>query len=241
MIAALGMYDRPELTTANNALWTAIRDALGRGPEMLSRNVDFWDVWRSPDLLLSQTCGLPYRMELYRSVSLVGTPDYGLEGCPPGYYRSLIVGRKGAEPDLRDMSSLCFAYNERKSQSGWAAFWSHLPVGCKPKSLEQSGGHRLSAEMVADGRADIAALDAVSFNIIRRFDSFADKLTILDRTEPTPGLPFITAQHGIRGEISYAVSRAIEVLESSVKTDLQLQGLVQIPKDVYLTVPLPPN
>ncbi|MFN7224061.1 MAG: hypothetical protein ACK4MS_08580, partial [Paracoccaceae bacterium] len=98
MIASLGMYDRPETSAANDALWALIRDALrdrGRdAPQALTRGeAACWPAWQAPDLVLSQTCGLPFRSRLHDHVTLIGTPDYGVEGCAPGYYRSVLIAR----------------------------------------------------------------------------------------------------------------------------------------------------
>ena len=61
MIATLPMYDRPETRAANDRFWDLIRSHLDEAPEELSRD-DFH--WLHPDLLLSQTCSLPYRTAL---------------------------------------------------------------------------------------------------------------------------------------------------------------------------------
>ena len=53
--------------------------------------------WLHPDLILGQTCGLPYISKLCDKVELVGTPDYGVEGCPPGFYHSTLVS-SSADP-----------------------------------------------------------------------------------------------------------------------------------------------
>jgi len=93
MIASLGMYDRPETMAANDRLWALVRDGLrARGiaaPEALTRGAGaYWQAWEDPALVLSQTCGFPYRAKLHGKVTLVASPDYGLQGCPPGYYCS---------------------------------------------------------------------------------------------------------------------------------------------------------
>jgi hypothetical protein len=68
VIAALPMYDRPETRAATDRFWELTRDALSlRGidaPEALTRDRDPWDIWQAPDLVLAQTCGLPYRSGL---------------------------------------------------------------------------------------------------------------------------------------------------------------------------------
>ena len=98
MIASLPMYDRPETAAANDRLWAGIRDRLRAeglpAPEALIHGAsDLWPQWTSPDLVLSQTCGYPYRSRLHGQVLLVGTPDYGVDGCAPGHYRSVFVAR----------------------------------------------------------------------------------------------------------------------------------------------------
>lgn len=83
MIAFLGMYDMPDLHAANDRLWTLIRQHLGFGPDTLSRGLDPWEIWQSPDLVLAQTCGMPFRTRLHRDVALIGTPDYGVPVARP--------------------------------------------------------------------------------------------------------------------------------------------------------------
>ena len=51
-----------------------------------------------------------------------------------------------------------------------------------------------SARLVAQGGADIAALDAMSWRLIQHLDQEVSPLRVVHQTEPTPGLPLITAQ-----------------------------------------------
>lgn len=85
MIASLAMYDLPWLKAANDRLWSEIavrlRDlGVPDVPERLERNMDLEDVWRSPRLLLGQTCGYPLMSDLRETVQLVATPHYRAEG-----------------------------------------------------------------------------------------------------------------------------------------------------------------
>lgn len=235
------MYDRPEVAHANDSLWTLIRDNLGYGPTSLTRNMPFWDIWRSPDMVFSQTCGLPYRSELHNSVQLVGTPDYGALGCPPGYYRSAIVARRVSGIDLANLSDTRFAYNERLSQSGWAAFWDHQDGNAPPAELIETGGHVVSAEAVASGRAEIASIDMHTWNLISKFDDFADRLEVIALTRPTPGLPFITARANDASAIQSAVRAAIDAMDQDLKDVLQIRSLVSIPPSEYLAIAMPPR
>lgn len=237
------MYDMPHAAAAYDRFWAAIRADLGTGPSDLSRDVDPWAVWPSPDLLLAQTCGLPYRARLFDDVTLVGTPDYGLRDCPRGYYFSYVIKRRG---DARNLTTLArsgtLAYNEPLSQSGWAAPFAHLAgKGMHANATLQTGAHRASAEAVVDQRADYAAIDAITFQM---WNSAAPDLCAgLDafvRTKPTPGLPFITAKGRDPAPIARAVTRAIEGLDPADRDVLMLQGLEQIDADTYRALPIPP-
>ena len=126
MIASLMMYARPELEAAHKRYWASIRAELGKrgieSPEELSNDVDAFEVWRDPALVLSQTCGMPYRTQLHGEVTLIGTPDFGLEGCPAGYYRSPIIAlTDDARAQVAEFAHARFAYNGTGSQSGFAA------------------------------------------------------------------------------------------------------------------------
>ncbi|WP_372614328.1 phosphate/phosphite/phosphonate ABC transporter substrate-binding protein [Aquicoccus sp.] len=242
MIAALPMYDRPETTPANDRLWQAIRARLGFGPDHLTRDRDLWQIWQSPDLLLAQTCGYPYRARLHDHVTLVGTPDYGLPDCPPGHYCSVMVARADdPRRALGDFGGAPFAYNEALSQSGWAAPVTHMAThGLSFGPLLETGAHRASALAVAQGRADLAAIDAVAWAMIQRHDRFAPELREIARTPPTPGLPLITARGRDPAPLLAAVAEAIADLSPADRHTLALQGVVEIPSSAYLAQPIPP-
>jgi ABC-type phosphate/phosphonate transport system substrate-binding protein len=104
----------------------------------------------------------------------------------------------------------------------------------------QTGGHRLSAAAVAEGRADIAALDAVTFALLQANDPVVGRLKVLGMTDPTPGLPYITAAGRDPQPVFDAVSEAIAALDPSDRTHLRLKGFVRIPVMDYLAVPNPP-
>ncbi|WP_149588017.1 phosphate/phosphite/phosphonate ABC transporter substrate-binding protein [Tabrizicola flagellatus] len=247
MIASLGMYDFGPAQGANDRLWALIRTGLrGRGiaaPEALTRGEHaYWDAWTAPDLVLSQTCGYPFRARLHDRVTYVGTPDYGVAGCPPGHYRSVFVAR----PDdprrhLSEFHGARLAYNEPLSQSGWAAPQSHAAkLGISLLPGVQTGGHRLSARAVIEGAADIAALDAVTHALLCDLDSEVAALRIVALTDPTPGLPFITARGQDPAPIFDAVSEAVAALAPEDRAILRLKGVLRLPVADYLAVPNPP-
>ena len=240
MIAALPMYDRPELRAETDALWASMRDALrGRGldaPDSLTRDRDIWDIWQSPDLVLAQTCGLPFRTRLAGRVRLVATPDYGLPGCPPGHYCSVILARSADLP-----APLRVAINDPLSQSGWAALHAWADArGLALGPVDVTGSHAASARAVANGEADLAAIDAQTWRLLVRHDG-ADPALEIARTPPTPGLPLITADAHDPARLRSALVAALAALPLATRDALYLRGFVQIDANRYLAIPIPPN
>lgn len=248
MIASLGMYDRLECQPANDRLWALIRDGLRAqglaAPQTLTRGEGaYWQAWQAPDLVLSQTCGFPYRARLHGQVALIGTPDYEVASCAPGHYRSIFVAQK-SDPrrTLPDFHGARLAFNEPLSQSGWAAPQNHaLAQDMRLVPHLQTGGHLASARAVAEAKAEIAAIDAVTWSMIAEWDSFAGDLQVVGQTDPTPGLPYVTAQ-GQDTEMLFAViAQAIADLSAQDRDTLRLRGLVRIAPEDYLAVPTPPT
>lgn len=245
MIANLMMYQRPQLVGAHNRYWVLIRAHLSRAgidsPPLLSQDAEEFFVWRHSKLILSQTCGMPYRTWLHQDVGLVGTPDFGVENCPPGYYRSAILVREDdPRTALPEFKRAIFAYNQTFSQSGYAApYWHLQPSGFWFQNRLHTEQHLESARAVAEGRADIAALDAVSWRLTEKYESFAQSLRVLEWTTPTPGLPLITSKTMDADVIFHAVASAISELSAHDQNDLGLRGVVRIPKTDYLAIENP--
>lgn len=235
MIAHLPMYDVPGNRAAHDALWSALQDCLTDAPHRTIPG-DLMKDWIDPNLFLSQTCGLPYRSKLHGKVQLIGTADNKIENCPAGYYQSVIVARRGSDPDL-GANDFTLAYNEPLSQSGWAAPHS---IGVTGKTRKQSGGHAKSAEMVVSGQADVAAIDALTWHFLIRDWHGAAGLKVIARTPPTPTLPYITSRGQNADLLHQAFAQAILEIGAAHRETLQLFGLVDLPAPAYLAEPLPP-
>lgn len=246
-IASLGMYDFGAAMAAHDRLWALVRDRLRAAghvaPDALTRGPDaFWPAWEAPNLLLSQTCGYPFRARLVGRVAYVGTPDYGVEGCAPGQYRSVFVARADdPRADLAAFDGAAFAYNEAMSQSGWAGPQTHAArLGLRLPPVIATGAHRLSAEAVVKGQADIAALDCVTWALLQTDDPAMRSLRVVGMTDPAPGLPFITALDGPADLLYVVLTGAIAALPAEDRATLNLRGIVRIPQEDYLAVPSPP-
>jgi len=242
VIAWLGMYDMAPLRAANDRYWQAIRTALGAGPETLSRDADPWEAWQSPELLLAQTCGMPYRTRLHGSVTLVATPDHGLPGCPPGHYNSVLVVRADAPGEApEDFAGGTLAYNEALSQSGWAAPSAYFAQrGIRFSTLLQTGTHAASARAVAEGRAEIAGIDALTWALLNEHDPVTEGLRVIGATAPTPALPYITAASRDPEPLRAALREAVAALSPTDRAALHLGGIETLPASAYLAVPTPP-
>ena len=224
MIASLPMYWRQENATAWRRLWTLVRDTSPGLPPLTPPEdlpQDWMDHWRAPDLALSQTCGLPFRAALHRSVDYVGTLDFDLPDTPPGHYYSVVLTRIGED---RPEQNLRLAYNSADSQSGWAATEGARFAGYIP-----TGAHRASAEAVSRGAADVAFVDAVTW-----------RLTVRRRTRPTPGLPLIAARGSDLSPLQKGISHALDRLTAEDRRALGgPRGLVVLEVDAYLALPIP--
>lgn len=247
MIATLAMYDWPEVTAATDRLWAAIRDRLRAAgtaaPDGLSRGASLWEMWESPGLVLGQTCGMPYRTRLHGRVELVATLDYGLPEAPAGHYYSMLVVRADTPGDLSDFIDRTLAFNGQDSQSGWAAPQNHAArFGLRFTRTLHTGAHIESARAVAGGRADIAAIDAISWRLLcAHRPEIAARLRVIGHTAPTPGLPLIAAKGRDAAALAVAVKGAVAGLGPDDLSLLGgLRGTARIGPEAYLAVPTPP-
>ncbi|WP_292579740.1 PhnD/SsuA/transferrin family substrate-binding protein [Mesorhizobium sp. 65-26] len=244
-IAALPMYDWPEVHGEVDALWARLREAFrGRGIDapssIVRRNselaavpggirdeagvviapdpatlppdeLDFHRLWLHPSLLFAQTCWGPMELGLAKHVRVVAQPSYdAFEGGRGETYSSALVMRAGegapiAAPD-EGCSLLPFdllrgkrlAFNSLDSMSGIIALTRDLEASGESTELFsdriQSGGHRASIVAVAEGRADVAAIDCESWALARRFEPAACEVVVVGWTARRKGLPYITAR-----------------------------------------------
>lgn len=246
MTASMIMYARPELDAAHARLWSCLHARLTaqgiKAPKNLRQTGSEFELWEDPELVFSQTCGMPYRTRLHGKVQLLATPDYGLEGCPQGYYRSAIIIRADdARKALDQFASARLAYNMGHSQSGFASIYAHVaPMGFWFQNRVESGGHLNSARMVADGRADIAAVDAQTWRLIQRYEAVSGQLRVLEWTAPTPALPFITGAAQNAAAVRACLRLALEDMPAADLATLDIKGIVEIPHRDYMAVPTPP-
>lgn len=248
-IAALPMYDWPEMREQTDAEWQrlraallaagidaperlvrrnadlpavpgGIRDATGKliapDPATLPPNeFDIQTLWRHPALLLAQTCWGPMELGLGEHAVVVGQPVYdGFEGGRGEFYTSAIVMRKapasggeGVAPPANGSALLPLeafrgkrlAFNGPDSMSGMLGLTRDLEAAGHSLAIfadrVETGAHRASIVAVAEGRADVCAVDCRSWHLARHHEPRAKDVRVVGWTARRKGLPFITPPH----------------------------------------------
>jgi ABC-type phosphate/phosphonate transport system substrate-binding protein len=213
--------DAPEKIVRRNAELPAvpggIRDREGRviapDPATLPPDeFDFQTLWKHPALLLAQTCWGPMEQGLEKHVIVVGQPGYdGIEGGRGELYSSAILMRRGsaasvgAPADGRAIFPLDLfrdkrlAYNSTDSMSGVIALTRDLEAAGENLTMFseriETGAHRASIVAVAEGRADVCAVDCRSWYLAKYHEPRAADLEVVGWTARRNGLPYITSRH----------------------------------------------
>lgn len=167
--AELLMYVAPEPIQQANQQWLArIFERL----DLDRRNADHLDLhglWLAPELLVTQTCGYPLMTQLRGQVRVIGRPRYELPHSSHGEHCSLLLTR-----DDNPRTTLAAFYNSRgvinghDSNSGMNLLRERLaPLqrdGRFFSSVGISGAHRESLRWLRENRADLAAIDSVTYD-----------------------------------------------------------------------------
>ena len=235
------MYDFPEVRRATDALWGGIARRVEGAPAALTRGRDLDAVWTDPGLLLAQTCGYPLVTALKGRVSLVATPRYVAAGCEGARYRSAIVVRAddGAR-GLADVRGRRCAVNSLDSNSGMNLLRGAVSDLCDAGTrffggMVLTGAHAASLRAVAQGEADVAAIDCVTWALLGRVRPAAVAgLRVLGWSAASPGLPLITAMGGdVAGLRAALEAVAVDPGLAWAREALLLEGFSVLPADAY--------
>jgi ABC-type phosphate/phosphonate transport system substrate-binding protein len=182
---------------------------------------ELFGLWRDPALIFAQACWGPLSLGLLPGLRVLAQPDYSdVPGGRGPFYRSVLVAREGEAvpapdapgaaipPDIGSVGRL--AVNARHSLSGWLALLEDAhalreraerapvspPAGEaveeNPLRLVETGGHRASIRAVAEGRADLAAIDCRTWALALRHEPCARRLVVVGWTAERLGLPYVT-------------------------------------------------
>lgn len=216
--AALPMYDFPETRVETDAEWAAVRRRLPGEIDVRFERPDsaaeLAALLADTRLLLCQVCWGPIRAGLLPPLTVLAQPDYSaFPGGSGALYRSAVVaagaGTDTAPPEhlgpalqAVPRSSARLAFNERHSLSGHVALAEDMG-GSFDVEIE-TGSHRASLRAVAEGRADLAAIDCRSLAILRRIEPAAERVRVIGWTGARPGLPYVCAP-----QLPEALKRAV--------------------------------
>ncbi|MGE1176083.1 phosphate/phosphite/phosphonate ABC transporter substrate-binding protein [Pseudomonas sp. BW7P1] len=231
--AELLMYIAPEPIRAANEQWLArMLDHLD-GSRLSAEGLSLPELWLSPQLLLTQTCGYPLMTALRGQVRIVGRPRYELPDATAGNHCSLILAR--ADDPRQNLAAFFDSrgvINSEDSNSGMNLLRQRLaPLhrdGRFFASVSLSGGHRQSLRWLREDRADLAAIDSVTFAYLAQHAAEeVSGLRVVARSALSPTLPFITAASASHAQIEQlrrAMNRGLQDLPDVAR----ILGLAQV-------------
>ena len=235
MIAALQMYDWPEVREATDRWWKAIADCLGVDVA-LARPAEFTTPWFQDDLLFAQTCGYPFTHALKGRVSYVATPHYAADGCDGPDYRSIVFARE--DRPLAGFRGSVAAVNTPDSMSGMLALkLVFAPLAEKGHFFwraVETGGHLASLAAVQAGEADLCAIDCVCVEMARRYRPAAlEGLVEIARSPAVPGLPWISRAGDVKALRAALRQVFADPALAGVREALLLTGFSVLPQGAY--------
>ncbi|AZF06967.1 phosphate/phosphite/phosphonate ABC transporter substrate-binding protein [Pseudomonas sp. R5-89-07] len=239
--AELLMYIAPEQVRQANQQWLErIFERLGL-TRRRADHLDLHSLWLAPELLVAQTCGYPLVTQLRGQVRVIGRPRYELAHSRDGEHCSLLLTREdNPRTRLEQFYDSRGVINGHDSNSGMNLLRECLaPLqrgGRFFASVGISGAHRESLRWLREGRADLAAIDSVTFDYLARFaPAEVAGLRIVTRSAPSPTLPYIGSR-GLSderlGQIREAMNLALRDLPHVAET-LGLQAVLAASQDDY--------
>ncbi|MFP6731260.1 MAG: PhnD/SsuA/transferrin family substrate-binding protein [Alphaproteobacteria bacterium] len=247
-MASFPMYDFPEVHWALDALWGAFaRNLKARGvagvPDKLTHTRPLKELWTNPDLFISQCCGLDVVKHYTRHLVPLATPLTSADGANGPRYRSkIIVHEDSNASSLEDLRGKICTVNGPDSHSGMNALRAMIAPISEGRpffaEVRESGAHADSITMVAEGQADVAAIDCLTYALLERHRPAAVAgVRVLTHTDFGPGIPYVARTNADPETIELMREAIIEAFEDPDLGDaldaLFLIGVTVLPKDEY--------
>jgi ABC-type phosphate/phosphonate transport system substrate-binding protein len=200
---AFPMYVLPQMQADMRNLWVLLRTRLQlAGYGHLAEEPGFDDPLHGGDVPASigliQYCGFPYVSQWREHLRPLACLHYDAPHCEGKMHRSvIIVSADNTAKSLEQLRGSRAAINGYDSNTGMnllrhaiaplaggEAFFSDVTV---------TGAHVESLRAVAEGRADVAAIDCVTFAYIGDYyPEWVAKVRVLATTADSPALPLFT-------------------------------------------------
>ncbi|WP_420547477.1 phosphate/phosphite/phosphonate ABC transporter substrate-binding protein [Curvivirga sp.] len=240
-LAILPMYDWPEVRPYTDRYYMNLKEAISRAgftvPDgLLHDQDDLKAIWRSSDLIIGQTCGLPFMRFLQGDVAHLGSPIYNND-CTAGFYNSVIIARDTYELD--ELYKMKFGCNGFDSQSGYACLQNHFVKHgysyLDPKEITITGSHRNSVNAVYSGEIDYAVIDNVSWKLALNHEPAASKVKIVGHTQERASLPYISSLKNKKrlDALVGAIQLGIQTLDQDIKDNLFIEGFLANTENHY--------
>ncbi|MGD8348652.1 MAG: PhnD/SsuA/transferrin family substrate-binding protein [Gammaproteobacteria bacterium] len=229
---AFGMYTlSPELQRAWQRLFDRFKPLIEVDGELVFDSNE--TLLRDPGLLFGHTCGYPLMTRLRDALTPFCVPVFDVPGTEGRLYRSrFIVPALSPIETLQQCRGRIVAVNSRDSNSGMNVLRHALArVGARPGFFAEvllSGSHLQSLEAVAGNRAQLAAIDCVSFKLIEDlYPGLVARVRVVGDSEPTCGLPLVMPierySPGLAADWIEALNRALGELPPEVPRALHLE------------------
>ena len=247
-IADLPWYDFSELEDATDAWWRGVAGHLRTAgidavPDGLQRETPFADNWRNPRLLLSQACGYDVLYDSADALVPLATPRYSAPGCDgPRYCSAIIVRADDAAASLADLRCGTVAINDVTSHSGLNALRplaaAHSRGGVLFGRVVLSGSHPDSLELVQNGDADLACVDVVVLELVRRLrPNTLAGLRVLAHSDAALAPPYVTSiatDAPLRARLRSALAAAAaDPALATCRAALLIAGFEFVGEDAY--------
>ncbi len=242
------MYDFAEISSATDQFWRALQKnlvtlGLNDVPALLVRPDDLQAFWSSHDLLIGQTCGYPFKTGLCGDARYVATPCYRTRFSTGPTHKSLIVVHHQSQIEtISDARGKICAINMADSNTGMNLLRLEIaklqPASPFFSRVYETLAHRNSMRAVANGEADMTAIDCVTFALVEQIDrTLCRQLKIIAETEATPALPFITSSETNEKTLSVLrdalhMTMKDPTQHTNLKT-LMLEDIVVLPAQSY--------
>ena len=199
------MYDMPEVSAALDDWWDGLarhfrREGLTDVPDTIVRQRTVRDLWDDTDLWFSQCCGYDLVSHYGGKLQPLATPHFSAPECKGADYSSVIIVAADCKAaDVLDMFDAICVINGQQSHSGMNALRGLVaPVSHAGRffsQIKESGSHAASLHMLQRAEADVAAIDCVTYALLKRYRPQALHGTRkLGRTYRAPGIPYVARE-----------------------------------------------
>jgi ABC-type phosphate/phosphonate transport system substrate-binding protein len=202
-IASLPMYNIPEIRKASSSLWSGIAkylrlEGVEEVPDRLVFNQPLHKLWSDSNLMFSQCCGYDVVRRFENTLTPLAVPHFDVADCAGGEYSSLVVvGEDCPYDDVLEMYGTVAAINGPESHSGMSSLRQLVASRHKDgrffNEIVISGAHVKSLNMLRRRKADVAAVDCVTYALLSVYQpNTLAGIRVLGRTYHSPAPPYVT-------------------------------------------------